>query len=135
MQVTLVDSFLLLLFPFFIPNFRGLNDCLQANGLSGVTLHDKSVYRSNPRFWETRPLTKEMLERAAEDTGALVALAQIQKKKASLFVAKEAESCSLQRTQIWKLLCFEELKPQQIGLFIGKKGANLKLWNVPQEWS
>lgn len=39
---------------------KNLNDVLSYNGIHENAARDKSVYKSNPRFWATRPLTSKM---------------------------------------------------------------------------
>jgi exonuclease 3'-5' domain-containing protein 1 len=42
-----------------------LNDVLILNDIKENTIRDKSIYKSNPNFWATRPLTKQMIEWAS----------------------------------------------------------------------
>jgi exonuclease 3'-5' domain-containing protein 1 len=46
---------------------KNLNDVLIYNGITPNAARDKSVYKRNPAFWATRPLTKHTTEWASFD--------------------------------------------------------------------
>jgi hypothetical protein len=63
---------------FHIIEDSNLNNVLSCNGMSINSARDMSVYKRNPRFWCTRPLTTTMVEWASSDVKSLFALADAQ---------------------------------------------------------
>jgi DNA polymerase I-like protein with 3'-5' exonuclease and polymerase domains len=55
-----------------------LNIVLGHNGIEVNENRDKSVYQRNPRFWETRPLTKAMIAWSSSDVDKLLTVAKRQ---------------------------------------------------------
>ena len=55
-----------------------LNDVPRFNSIEQNSIRSNGVYNLNPRFWSTRPLTKEMVKWASSDVGRLFHLAASQ---------------------------------------------------------
>ena len=53
---------------------QGLNDTLKYYECPISAMHDRAVYTKNPEFWATRPLTADMIARAAGDIDNLFLL-------------------------------------------------------------
>ncbi len=86
-----------------LPN---LGKVLEANNIAKLE-KDNSVYVLNPGFWETRPMTHEMMVRASEDVKHLIPLylVQIRQIRSRGKSAKLAETNSQKRLQIRQFLC------------------------------
>jgi len=56
-----------------------LNDVLYHHGVEENGERDKSVYKSNPAFWATRPLTNQMINWSSSDVDKLLVVATMQK--------------------------------------------------------
>jgi exonuclease 3'-5' domain-containing protein 1 len=63
---------------------KNLNDVLVYNHLSSNVHRDKSIYKTNPRFWATRPITTTMIEWATSDVDKLFQLALILSKATAM---------------------------------------------------
>ena len=106
-----------------------LNDVLLYHGLPQNNVRDNSVYKYNPRYWATRPLTKQMIEWSSSDVDKLLAVASKQTltaksrwkyKKAmgaSRAFAAFARDMKLEREVV--CLC-------HVGGFVGRQGANIR---------
>ncbi len=105
----------------------GLNATLEAYGFKANTTRDKSVYRANPNFWETRPLTTEMIKWASEDVGLLVPLSKAQVEQADAKIADVARTASSKRVGAMRdrVVRNVQVHHSQMGNFIGKGGANI----------
>ena len=57
---------------------RSLNTVLTAHNLPPNALRDKGVYKTNWRFWTTRPLTEDMIALASGDVHSLFKLREEQ---------------------------------------------------------
>eukprot|EP00457_Paulinella_chromatophora_P009383 gb/GEZN01009449.1/.p1 GENE.gb/GEZN01009449.1/~~gb/GEZN01009449.1/.p1 ORF type:complete len:277 (-),score=20.91 gb/GEZN01009449.1/:228-1058(-) len=104
-----------------------LNASLTAFGCPSNESRDKDVYQTQPRFWGKRPLTKQMIDWAANDVNLLFALykKQILDPRWDMVrtTAREASEQRLNAHRGGKLL---RIHSTQIGLFIGKAGSNLR---------
>ena len=105
-----------------------LNDTLQYYGISPNDIRDKNVYRFNPAFWATRPLTSKMIEWAASDVDRLVDVATKQLDRIG-----ESDRVRALRLSQEYVKSARDMKVIQglrvtinIGRFIGKRGANLR---------
>jgi hypothetical protein len=93
----------------------GLTDTLLHNQLP-VHMQDNTVYKANPRYWLTRPMTKEMIDRAESDMRSLFLLRAKQltvPEAVSMRAILACHACvppsltSLTCTLVWMLtLCF-----------------------------
>ena len=116
---------------------------------SGVyPIRDSGVYRTNHRFWATRPMTKTMIEWASGDVRSLFELYEAQVSRASpakkiqCKAASDENAAYLRRMvvnvsdlftrnfQFDKMLISHRfgtlLSPSKIGRFIGRNGSNIK---------
>jgi exonuclease 3'-5' domain-containing protein 1 len=57
---------------------KNLNETLQFHRLSPNVVRDGSVYKTNPAFWATRPLTQKMISWAAGDVQCMFDLYKCQ---------------------------------------------------------
>ena len=106
-----------------------LNDLLDYNNIGANENRDKSVYKTNPAFWATRPITKLMLEWAASDVDKLLLLATMQKEKLErIGKYNEAMNKSSEYTVIVRdmRLAHGLQCKVNIGRFIGTRGCNLR---------
>jgi DNA polymerase I-like protein with 3'-5' exonuclease and polymerase domains len=108
-----------------------LNDLLSYYGMDKNGERDKSVYKRNPAFWATRPLTSTMIEWASSDVDKLilVALKQVAGLKerggSKLLQANEKSmhyTCLVRDMQLERNISC--LVP--IGRFIGPRGSNIR---------
>lgn len=107
-----------------------LNDMLSSMGIDENVVRNKSIYKSNPNFWVSRPLTEKMKEWASGDVEKLLAVAKkqaidveargaISMEKAR---SKSAENCKMRVMKLERhVRCMTN-----IGRFIGPKGINLR---------
>jgi ribonuclease D len=105
-----------------------LNDLLEQNDITRNVARSKNIYRENPRFWATRPITLTMKTWASGDVSNLLLLATKQNKAvAGTSRQQEAESLSLTFT---KSVADKELEILRckipIGRFIGSGGSNIR---------
>ncbi|KAL3774078.1 hypothetical protein ACHAW5_009540 [Stephanodiscus triporus] len=112
---------------FHILEDSNLNDVLSYNGISVNSARDKSVYKRNPRFWSTRPLTPSMVEWASSDVKNLFALADAQ---LSHMTNASKSAAMVKSTQYSHNICGMKvcvgLSVRSPGLFIGRRGQNLR---------
>jgi len=113
---------------------QNLNNTLTQNGLKPNMARHSDVYKTNPAFWDTRPLTAPMLEWAKGDLCALFQLQDKQLKKvaampASAQAAQELkanmasqEHCDFARSA--SVASFHILS--NVGHFIGKGGSSIR---------
>jgi hypothetical protein len=100
-----------------------LNDTLSKNGCMTNTFRDGSVYKSNPKFWMTRPLTQMMINWACEDVVNLFLLQSRQVVAAmNETLCKSASEEAL--TIHDKVHALVEVP--NVGRFIGRNGSNIK---------
>lgn len=106
-----------------------LNDVLTYNGLPCNRVRDTNVYKSNQRFWATRPLTRDMMEWAASDVDKLIHVALNQNEVISFAQKDQLLQESKNRSTLIKQMALERRLTLQngtpIGLFIGRKGCNI----------
>ena len=70
-----------------------LNDALSFYGLP-CGVRDNSIYRVTPAFWAQRPMTQQMIDRAAGDIGMLNTMRNEQRKRATSLQAQQASRAS-----------------------------------------
>ena len=105
----------------------GLNDVLTYNGIGANTQRDKSVYKYNPRFWASRPLTQRMIEWASADVDKLLLLAE--KQLSAVSESKKVEAVKKSEafaTSTLKMNVCTGLRVRNPGRFIGKGGTNIR---------
>ncbi|KAL7530676.1 hypothetical protein ACHAXR_003622 [Thalassiosira sp. AJA248-18] len=106
---------------------KNLNDVLGYNGISLNSERDKSVYRTNPRFWSERPLTTKMIDWASSDVDKLFTLADKQldrlpdASKPKALAKSTKYTCTARNMKVCT-----GLKVKSPGLFIGRGGQNIK---------
>ena len=112
---------------FHVIEDSNLNDVLSYNGMSVNTARDSSIYRVNPRYWSTRPLTTAMVEWASSDVKCLLALADSQLKgiTSASRSAAIAKSARFSRNVRDMKIC-TGLSVRSPGLFIGRRGSNIR---------
>ena len=108
---------------------KSLNDVLMHNGITINTVRDKSVYKRNPAFWATRPLTKHMIEWASSDVEKLfdIEVNQLERleehqSQIGVALAKSESNSTFARDMRVKT----GLTVNRPGLFIGRGGSNLR---------
>ena len=106
---------------------KNLNDVLVYNGLKQNAARDKSIYKRQPRFWETRPISSIMITWASSDVDRLFDVAAkqlngISDRKKQLAVAKSDASIKHAR----EMQIATGLSVRNPGYFIGKGGCNLR---------
>ena len=111
---------------------RNLNDVLEDYGCDTNKSRRRNVYKTNPRYWATRPLTEEMKIYASNDVMLLFELYDKQIKRASSSKGVRClEKCqllsakNLTKARDCKVKYYK-LHPSQIGNFIGKRGSNIQ---------
>lgn len=107
---------------------RNLNDALRLCGAPVNATRDSSVYRHNPRFWATRPMTSQMVDWASSDVASLFELFDHQTKNATPAQRSEAARLSEHNTVAFRDALGERVtvKQAKIGRLIGPSGANLR---------
>ena len=111
---------------------KGLNDTLEYFGVpSNSARGGVSVYKTNHAYWATRPLTEQMIQRAAGDVQGMFELQtrQLERLEAE---GDRAEALKLRAEK--KSSTFltwargaetEHVEVQNVGRFIGKRGATI----------
>ena len=107
---------------------KNLNDTLSYYGISVNAERDKSVYKSNPNFWATRPLTQKMIDWASADVDKLFQLAdkQLERISSSLKSSAFEKSTKYARTARDMKVCSGLRVGGNVGHFIGRGGANIR---------
>ncbi len=107
---------------------KNLNDTLSYYSIDVNADRDKSVYKSNPNFWATRPLTKKMIDWASSDVDKLFQLAEKQLERISGAQKSSAVEKSATYARLARDMDVEsELVVRgNIGRFIGRGGANIR---------
>lgn len=105
---------------------KNLNYVLSYNSIDTNTVRNTSVYKTNPAFWATRPITKTMIDWASSDVDKLFHLASRQLKAINDLQEAAAED------QTFRWLSVRDMKVANTGLivnrpglFIGSRGANI----------
>ena len=111
---------------FHIVEDSNLNEVLSYNGISVNTARDKSVYKSNPRFWSARPLTTTMVEWASSDVKGLLALEDAQLSHITSASKSAAMAKSTQYSRICGMKVCTGLSVRNPGLFIGPRGQKIR---------
>jgi exonuclease 3'-5' domain-containing protein 1 len=107
---------------------KNLNDTLSFYGIRVNAERYKSVYKSNPNFWATRPLTKEMIDWASSDVDKLFQPAEKQLGRISAAMKSSAVEKSASYARLARDMSVKSgLRVRgNIGLFIGRGGANIR---------
>jgi exonuclease 3'-5' domain-containing protein 1 len=106
---------------------KSLNDVLAFNGIKPNITRDKSIYRSQPRFWETRPLTNKMITWASSDVDRLFDVTEKQLDGISdnaKGIAIARSNANIKHARDMKVV--NDLSVRRPGLFIGRGGTNLR---------
>lgn len=106
---------------------KNLNDTLNFNGISENSERDKSVYKVNPKFWATRPLTSQMIKWASSDVDKLFTLQDKQLDG----IAQARKSDAVSRSEDYArttrgMKVVTGLTVNSPGLFIGRGGQNIR---------
>jgi len=109
---------------------KNLNDTLSYYGMDQNAARDKSIYKRNPKFWATRPMTNQMISWASSDVDKLPAMASKQDlilEGRGQTSTSMAEKLSLRHAETLrsKKLAILPLK-MPAGRFIGTRGANIR---------
>eukprot|EP00960_Hanusia_phi_P027061 746617-Hanusia_phi.AAC.9 len=108
-----------------------LNDTLESWGLPSNTSKGKTFnpYINNPTYWESRPLTTEMIEIAAGDVHTTIPLyrKQIECWPSQQKLCQRAKTNSEARVRVMRDLPTFEVRVSEfsVGSFIGRKGSNI----------
>lgn len=106
---------------------KNLNDVLRFNHIRQNTIRDSNVYKLNPSFWATRPLTNKMIGWASSDVDKLFDLADRQLCQISPVQKARAEAKSeMFSTLMLDMKVQSKLRVRNPGLFIGRGGANIR---------
>lgn len=108
---------------------ESLNDLLSHNRISEIEMRDKSVYKINPAYWATRPITTTMIEWAASDVDKLLLLATMQKDKLEKMgnYDEAMEKSSEFTTVVRDMKLARGLQCRaNVGRFIGTRGCNIR---------
>jgi len=112
---------------------NNLNRTLLSYNCETNPVRNTNVYVENNRFWATRPLTKAMIEWASEDVLTLFQLRKAQRKVADNLPkgarVKEfyQQECDQRIRFLRDKVCVTcQIDTSMIGLFIGRRGANMK---------
>jgi hypothetical protein len=105
-----------------------LNELLVHYCLEGNDVRDSGVYRENPQFWATRPLTEQMIQWASGDVMQLLTVADRQvescwseQKVASNMALSKSRTESVVNSKVESVECFVPM-----GHIIGPRGANIR---------
>eukprot|EP00808_Paulinella_micropora_P015647 g19461.t1 len=105
----------------------GLNTSLSAFGCPINDARDPNMYKINPSFWRTRPLTHQMRMWASSDVNLLFVLYMKQISDARWpLVEVTVQAASKARLDELRNATLVKVHSSQIGRFIGKNGANIK---------
>ena len=100
---------------------RNMFDNIQTN-----TTRDNSIYKINPAFWATRPVTKKMMNWASSDVDKLFDLSSKQLKGIHPVTKSFAED----KASLWLAICKMKittgLTVNRPGSFFGRGGANIR---------
>ena len=106
---------------------KNLNYVLSYNNIDTNTVRNTSVYKTNPAFWATRPITKTMIEWASSDVDKLFHLASKQLKGVNNLQEAAAEDQTLRWLSVRDMkVASTGLIVDRPGLFIGRRGANIR---------
>jgi ribonuclease D len=105
---------------------KNLNHVLSYNNIGTNTVRNKSVYKTQPAFWATRPLTKTMIEWASSDVDKLFDLASNQLQGINPKVQNTAEDQTFSWVSVRDMKIATGLTTNRPGLFIGRGGSNVQ---------
>ena len=106
-----------------------LNDMLLYNGVPQNNVREKSIYKQNPRYWATRPITNQMIEWSSSDVDKLLSVASKQTLSVkSRGKYKEAMGASSAYAAFARDMNIETgvVCLCHVGGFIGRRGANIQ---------
>ena len=107
---------------------KNLNDTLGYYGICVNVERDKAVYKSNPNFWATRPLTQKMIDWASADVDKLFQLADKQLER----ISSSSKSSAIEKSTVYAgtardmKVCTGLKVYGNVGRFIGLGGANIR---------
>ena len=106
---------------------KSLNDVLKYNNFPINSRRDKSIYKRNPSFWATRPISKDMIDWATSDVDKMYSLALMQ--LTNVDTKKKAEA--MRRSEQYMLSCrnmniMNNLRVSNPARFIGPKGSSIR---------
>lgn len=105
---------------------KSLNTVLEHNGLPPNCIRDKSIYNSNPAFWNTRPMTPMMVDWASGDLADILQLADRQINSANSTMGQDAVQLSINFVQWARTAQCQVITVRNVGRFIGKGGSNVQ---------
>ena len=106
---------------------KNLNYVLVYNDIAPNAARDKNVYKRNPAFWATRPLTEHMIEWASSDVNKLFDLELKQLERLEEPQTSIARAKSESNTVVARDMRVETgLSVNEPGFFIGRGGSNLR---------
>jgi ribonuclease D len=106
---------------------QNLNNVLLYNGIEKNQTRDSNVYKINPAFWATRPLTQKMIDWASADVNRLFDVETKQLKG----ISDSGKTRALDKSNE-HIRCACEMKVESglsvrnPGRFIGRRGINLR---------
>jgi len=110
---------------------KNLNDTLLGNGIPCNLSRDQNVYKMNPAFWATRPMTERMIEWASGDVASLFQLydkqtnPSISPQKRRMLATSSQSNADMLRRMMFKTIQRPMLH-RIMGKFIGKAGAGIQ---------
>ena len=106
-----------------------LNDLLAQHDINRNVARSKDIYKLNPKFWATRPMTPNMKTWASGDVSNLLLLAAKQDRDVAVSSRQQEAAVSLSRA-FTKSVTNKELEVLRckipIGRFIGSGGSNIR---------
>jgi ribonuclease D len=108
-------------------NLPNLNAVAKKYGLRPNTAKNNCIYKTNPSFWTTRPLTEEMIQWASEDVQQLHEIARLQDATLSNKQFKAAKEKSNDYANL-----LVSMKSQVFGYHPGERKKNILNWRALQ---
>ena len=106
---------------------KSLNDVLLYNRIATNEHRDTNIYKTNPNFWASRPLTPTMIDWATSDVDKLSILANKQLHSASDRIKEDAMKQSEEYAASARSMMIKTgLRVRNPGYFIGPRGANIQ---------
>mmetsp|Transcript_9583 Transcript_9583/g.21367 ORF Transcript_9583/g.21367 Transcript_9583/m.21367 type:complete len:377 (+) Transcript_9583:93-1223(+) len=107
-----------------------LNDTLKLYGCGTNLARDSSIYKNNPAFWASRPITEQMIRWASEDVATLFALHEAQLLRCRDLAVDEVacKRASDENLRVLRDATFYEriaIHPSQLRLVVGFQGENV----------
>jgi len=101
----------------------GLNATLEWYGLPATLTHNKPVYRDQPAYWGTRPLTATMVAWASEDVRCLFPLYDAQARDPTFPSFPHQTRLREYRDAVVEVV---NLRGGMAGRFVGRQGERLR---------